>query len=273
MEESVMHSSIRLWIPTVAFGTLAIMLAGCPPALTVQAGLDLYETAADNSKGGPPQVLIEASIIEIDTGMIGADFFGPGSDPFTGKIELQGAPLGSSMYCDDDIGDTDTIIERKQDADLPNINSSATVPIELLELSLACVVRPTITYNGGSDSEQWDFRIILTPEIQSTGNITMRRTRVDGGLFDSTLDVYPRLIFTRPSDNEMRILDIQDTLQTNRAPWLTNVPNGQVPTGCQTNFVPSLGKIPVIGSLFSRKVEMKGNDLIIFVTPRIIINE
>ena len=145
-----------------------------------------------------------------DTTPIPADFFGPGSDPFDGLMCLQGVPLGISGT-----GDADTQIERAADpfdrCALPSA-TPATVDIEIVALSLEGVAPITVTYNGGSDPEQWDVAVDLSPGGLIAGTpqstLTATKTHCNGGTYTSDLFVQPRFTFTKVGDpGEQRTLD------------------------------------------------------------------
>lgn len=82
------------WVPRapiVAVGQGAILRIGTGPEV-IEPGLDLFTT--------PPGGATSQSFAEMP---IPADFFGPGSEPFEGRIDFQGAPVGrarnSSSRC------------------------------------------------------------------------------------------------------------------------------------------------------------------------------
>lgn len=101
--------------------------------------------------------------------------------PGLGVINLQGRPIGP--------GTTDTIVRRLEDATLPGVPSSDTIPLELVALSLQSVAPVNI---GGSF---FDVFVTLDPTAASTGTMTIRHEFADGtpggeGTFDSELDVH-----------------------------------------------------------------------------------
>ena len=171
---------------------------------------------------------------------IPADFFDPGSDPFTGIVQFKGQPLISSPHCPaDDLSQVDTIVRRLAPASLPIVPSSDTIPIEILQLQLVSVNPITVTYNGGVNPEPWILDVTLsTSAPQAQGSMTLRHLNPSGGTFDSTLPVTPKFIFTRISDNAVRVLDLGDfggiiQFQAQNVPWEHTVP----PAGsCTSNF-------------------------------------
>jgi hypothetical protein len=123
-----------------------------------------------------------------------ADFFGPGSDPFAGSVPLVGEPLTGVGLLED----TDTIVSRLANADLPVCGSTDTVPIEIVALSLVSFESIHVTFNGGASSSVYEVRACLSSSAtQVPGTMNIQRTHQDGGTFDSSLPVMPKLTFTR----------------------------------------------------------------------------
>ncbi len=162
----------------------------------VLAGFDLYETIPGETHrafSGDP---------------IPADFFGPGSDPFDGIICLEGQPLEGSSFCPvDDLSRVDMIIERQDRAELPDIPSSDSVPIEIVELSLVSVEPIRVTYFGGAYEEYWDVEMTISPHETSHGMLFIERDHTDGGTYAGDYFLYPRFTFTHVGGPEEWILD------------------------------------------------------------------
>lgn len=153
----------------------------------IEPGFDLWVTPEDGNTS------IELGCPDIPP--IPADFFGPGSDPFTGTVDLIGEPL--TTIPDNVLGPTDTIIERKEFALLPECPSVATVDIEIVALSLVSVNPIIVTFNGGQDPQNWDVKVCLSSQPQQTGSMTISQNCTEGGTFDALLPVLPLLIFTQ----------------------------------------------------------------------------
>jgi hypothetical protein len=200
----------------------------------VLPGFDLFQTDPTNTQ------------FNFAPAPIPADFFDPGSDPFTGIIAMQGLPLPGSALCpppptlcpNDDLSLIDTIVERIDLASLPSIGSSSVIDIEIVELSLKSISPITVTFNGGQDPEIWDVDVCLSPTPSPVGSMTITKTHADGGTFDSTLPVTPLFRFTRQSDAEQRVLDggtegITDFLNAAGVPWSYANPE---PLSCRSNF-------------------------------------
>src|SRR5262249_49361917 len=129
---------------------------------------------------------------------IPAGFFDPGSEPFGGDIRLEGAPINPSSP----FGPTDTIVRRLAPVSLTGAGASATVPIELVALSLVSSQPITVNYTGGPP-EQWTVRVCLSDSVpQPTGAMTITNGSCvnEGGTFSAQLPVQPRLIFRRIGD-------------------------------------------------------------------------
>lgn len=140
------------------------------------------------------------------------DFFGPGSDPFTGDIELEGEPLGETDW--GDYGDADTLIRRHGDpfnrCDLPSPDSES-VYFDFLAVNLVSIAPITVTYNGGQDPELWDLRMVSSPRNDQPGWIdgwlTVTKTHDNGGTFLAIFCFFPKFIITRQTDGQTVVLD------------------------------------------------------------------
>lgn len=170
-------------------------LRGAPATTTViQPGIDLFTTPP----GG-------TSYQDLSCTPIPPGFFDPGSDPFDGTIAFRGEPLSGGL-----LGPTDTIVRRHGSASLPGPGSSATVPIEIVALSLVSVSPIVVTYPPPRPPEQWDVRACLSSAVaQPRGTMTVSAgpCREEGGTFTSYLPVQPVFTFTRISDAATRLLD------------------------------------------------------------------
>ncbi|MHC4086626.1 MAG: DUF7901 domain-containing protein [Planctomycetota bacterium] len=127
------------------------------------------------------------SYYEFNVDPIPADFFGPGSDPFLGMVKLEGSnPDGP-----------DTIIRRLADSNLPAPPSTATVPIELVALSLKSCDPITVTENGGQNPSRWDVDVELSPTPAPVGEMIIIRTHDKSGTFTSEFYLQPKFTFTK----------------------------------------------------------------------------
>lgn len=155
--------------------------------------------AGDDAWMTPPPGHSSKSHMDFSSMPIPAGFFDPGSAPFGGDIILRGDPLNPHPTAD-------TIVTRLADTPPLQPGDSAMVPIEIRALSLESC--QPITVDVGGSPEQWDVRASLSQTTpQSTGMMTITRNHPDGGTFSSDLPVVPRLVFTRQSDGQVRVLD------------------------------------------------------------------
>ena len=159
---------------------------------------------------------------------IPADFFDPGSDPFMDIIGVQGVPLGLGAT-------TDTVLARLDKAKFSGPPpKSATVPVEIVALSLTSVTPITVTYSGGLTPELWDVHAGLSPSPQPMGSMTLTQETKESGAFALSLPILLRLTFTRVSDGAIRVLDLPSLdLRASAVPWTT--------TTTTTNIIHSPG--------------------------------
>jgi hypothetical protein len=200
---------------------------------------------------------------------IPADFFGDGSDSFTGHVCLRGEPLGPISlpgYPPDlDFGQADTLVRRFPDPsrdpsrdasgdpfDRCNVPSPtpATVSTEVVALSLVSTSPITVTYNGGSD-ELWDVAVTLSEIPPPPGWIVAKKTHCNGGTYTSQLHVQPKFTFTK--DSEPTVVKILDTglasipfviltqIEASDAPWTSDLsPTMNWPSAICTDFHPAI---------------------------------
>lgn len=106
--------------------------------------------------------------------------------PGLGTVPLEGLPIGP--------GNTDTIVRRIDDADLPSSSSEDTIPIEMVALSLQS---SDPVFIPGPDSF-FDIFIELDPTQISDGTMTIRHeinwpndgANTPEGTFDSSINVH-----------------------------------------------------------------------------------
>lgn len=145
----------------------------------IQAGDDKFET----TNNGETYHNFQASPIP-------ANFFGPGSNAYSGVVPLEGVPIPGQ-------GDIDTIIHRNNDVFTPGSTT-----ITMTALNLKGINPITVTYSGGG-SEAWTVRVNLSDLKASTGSMSFS----SGSSFDSSLKVWPKFTFTRVSDGAVKVLD------------------------------------------------------------------
>ncbi|MGD2108989.1 MAG: hypothetical protein PVI86_06310 [Phycisphaerae bacterium] len=143
----------------------------------------------------------ETSYSFVDT-PIPADFFGPGSDPFSGTVMLQGSPLNSIQ-----LGPADTIVRRAEDKCPTEVGDTVTVDVEIVALSLASVEPITVTFNGGQDPQEWNVEVCLSSQPQGTGSMSITLDEDDCGTFNSFIPVLPRFTFTNAENSQGQFVD------------------------------------------------------------------
>ena len=197
-------------------GCQGTQAAGVYDPLLIRAGDDLFESPAGQSFVTVPVTT------PIPSGFFGMKSGTP-SDPVSGTISLQGLPLtnttptGSQEFqphgqfgelallarhgvlaTSQGTGRPDTLVRRLSDATLGDIGGttapSATIPIEIVALSLVSVQPIQVTYGGGNPSF-FDVFVDLPPSTQSTGAMTISRTGAFSGTLMSTLPVNSRVTF------------------------------------------------------------------------------
>lgn len=87
-----------------------------------------------------------------------------------GIVPFKGSPVGP--------GNTDTIVQRLDDANLPAVGTQATIDIEMVELSLVSIDPVNV---GGQD---FDVSVHLDPAQPSTGQMTIWHDWPDNGTSD-----------------------------------------------------------------------------------------
>lgn len=222
--------------------------------LTAALLIPIAAFATDVQTGFDPVVHAPPSFWDFGPTPLPADYFGPGSDPFDGGVPADASVLPSSPSCPGILGNTDTIIERKDIALLPGFPSSDVIDVEIVELSLVSANPITVTYNGGLDPELWNVEITLSPSLASTGTMTIRQEHADGGTFDAAVLLQPYFTFTRVSDSEVRTLDgaggYQDLIDAVNVSWVYSDPDLSCPS-CVTNFIPGHNGVSPVDFTFT----------------------
>lgn len=186
---------------TIAVGVIAI--AGTTARVNagdVTTGCDAFIS---------PNIPPDGSEVPIGVGgipQIPADFFGPGSDPFSGTVAVIGVPLGGLFGLDDTIVDRldgVTFTEENGSCTVDEISCTSCTPgscgnvnIEVSELSLASVAPITVTYNGGQTPTEFDVAVALSPTQTSDGSMRIVHENAAGGSFFAEMDVFVELTFT-----------------------------------------------------------------------------
>jgi hypothetical protein len=236
----------------LAFFVLFSSVATSSNGEVIRAGYDLSQTA------------YAYKLFDLDP--IPANAFGPGSDPFTGRIDWTSGPLTEFMGFSLPNGFVDTIVSRTSDALLAGPGSAATVPVQMVALSFAGVNPIEVTFDGGARSELWDVDAIAPNN--PVGTMTIRQTTAEGGTFDSEFHVHPIFILTRLSDGFQVTIDVvaaglpPNIVRQQDIPWMFEpvtpppTPNHEVLRirGLTTNFVPGYtakeGRVLMVGTAF-----------------------
>ena len=137
---------------------------------------------------------------------IPADFFGPGSDPFTGTVYFTGSPVlndsDEPLYPDSSV---QMVVRRRFHGFIPTSNSgtsgspeppvSSLISTSLVSMSLASTAPITVTYGAGSP-ETWDVSAEASDTQWINGDIGITATRVhaDGGTYEALTSA--SLLFT-----------------------------------------------------------------------------
>lgn len=233
----------------VARGGLAVTLP-----LTVPAGYDLFLTPMGGTQAR----------VDIAQGFFGT-VQGISSDPFMGPIQLVGDPLGTfpagvanqfSRFIipdpfrelgqlvqhrvldarfgggPDPISLVDTIVQRLEDADLPDLGSSDTIPIEILALSLVSTEPVRVRYPTPMRPtfRLFDVSVDLA-DPQQMGSMALTRTGETSGMFSSTLPVNFRLTFTARDTGERFALTSAEALTAGNVPFIVPEPAAGVLLG------------------------------------------
>lgn len=131
----------------------------------------------------------------VDNPALPSDFFGPGSDPFTGTICYAGVSLGLPGF-----GNADTLIARSADpfdrCSLPS-PTEVQVSLNVEDLHLRSTSPIVVTYNGGLTPEAWDVIVRRSAMTPVSGVLTATKTWCNGGTYTNLLNVQPKLTFVK----------------------------------------------------------------------------
>jgi|GEM_PF-2197094 len=234
---------MRLALSIACFLVTPAWLAVPSHGQVLAEGDDFWTTPAPHWLNPARKTSYDFSVTPIPAG-----FFDPGSQPFSGVVDLVGVPLLDDACGDPNaLGGADTIVRRLAPTnDLGGPGGSDTIPIQMVALSLESVEPIQVQFGG--PTQLWDVRVCLSDSApQPTGGMTITMDNVDGGTFDAGLPVIVKFVFTRAA--QTRVLDCgqghcpQMQLQANGLPWtLVGGPGGydplahgiqQVPPGTQ----------------------------------------
>jgi hypothetical protein len=173
-------SSGRAWFRAamgVALGGVLALGAGAAAfaAEPIRKGVDLWISVAGMARTSFAQEPIPAG------------FFCNGSQPFTGSISFQGAPLATEPA--EALGRADTIVQRLDDA-VFDAKGEATTRIQLMALSLVST-RPVATSCGA-----YDVAVHLADGEQPTTTMRIFNSDALGGTYSAPLSLNVKLVFT-----------------------------------------------------------------------------
>ena len=177
-------------------------------------------TVARNADGSP------ATIVDFSQSALPADFFGPGSDPFTGVVSFRGTPLDSSG-----MGTTDTILARGEPQFPPGIPVTAPVVcVQAMQYSLTSAAPVLVTFNGGQQSALWNVALTASSVAAPSGALTATKTHANGGVAEIVLPVLPAFTFSeadRPENTRQIDFGVEHrsafVLSAHACPWVAHV--------------------------------------------------
>lgn len=177
--------------------TFALLAAAALPALpAVAAGGAIYG-------GIDTWITTEGTYFNFDREPLPAGFFCPGSEPFTGRIDLLGVPVATGKP--GELGRTDTIVQRLDDA-VFNKRGVATTRIQIKALSLQSV-KPIETACGS---------FVATVSLNGPQPVTTMRIIRDnprGGRYIAPVGVAAKVTFRSLSDPTAAPLVVQRQMQ------------------------------------------------------------
>ena len=172
-----MLSSWNKWIVTGCLAAATAGLASAQP-ITIAPGNDGWVTVGTTS--------MDLSVWPIN------DFFGPGSVVTPQIVTLSGAPLAPGL------GSIDTLLVRNPPPVTFNlIPETKTFPVEMKALRL----RGSVNINGTN----YQLTVALSSTASGPGTITATRLTPDGGKFNSSFPVLPKLVFVEVGNPGNRV--------------------------------------------------------------------
>lgn len=186
----------------------AVYWTGTVPGQLVIEGVDLFQTPGR----GSTHVCLD----------LPADFFAPGSEPFSGTVSLEGMPL-SQFDSGSPIAPADTVVRRLSSAQLIGTPSQVSVAVEIVGLSLVASEPITVSHVGSPD-DCWEVFMTLSQAVpQAPGQMTLFRSASEAGTFDVDLPVIPRFHFVRVGEPMTTATQDPGTSRTFRMrgrPWV-----------------------------------------------------
>jgi len=184
------HCTVSVLASVLILGLLSSIPGAYAQALNIPPGFDSFQT-------------VSGSPLDFSVNPIPADFFCPGSPPFSGIVPVEGNVLAPFFPFDDfDVpnimlqdpsftqnanevhfpGFADTVVERLAPANFPNVGDSDTIPIEIVALSLRSVSPISVPV---CPDPLWDVLVDLSGP--STGSMNLLRTGTSEGTLSGGL--------------------------------------------------------------------------------------
>ena len=205
----------------------ALVLAAALPLgaqpLTVTAGDDGWVTPSGGTQ-------VDLSLYPLG----GA--FGSGVTLSPTLVPLTGVPINSTQ-----LGSIDTIVKRSSTLTLPALNSTATTTVEIQALRLG----GTVTASNG---KTYSLRVCLSEWSSGTGTMTLKLTTPDGGSFNSSFPVLPKLVFTNVANSADKVIIDCGSVPGCPAFNLSAVNACWVSSSGPNHFSPSAKGITLIGA-------------------------
>jgi hypothetical protein len=207
------------------------MLAVSPAAAqvaTITAGDDGWVT-----QGGG---LTHVDLSQYDIGSI----FPGGSISGDAVVNLKGKPLNTNQ-----LGSIDTIVRHFGTTTFNAVGDQRQITVGIQALSMQSD-NDFLTITGYGT---YALDVHLSTLNSTTGTMTVRLANTDGGTFDASFPVYPKLTFTNTSNpSDVVSVDCGATPGICQAVTISTTNAGWVRSGGSGNFSPSTAGVTLIGS-------------------------
>jgi len=192
----------RAIVCTLALALLVALPAAAASVRTVQNGIDVWRTPGDGT-----------SFVKFDKNPIPKGFFCANSEPFSGRIVLQGHPLATGTP--GELGGADTIVQRLDDATFDG-SGVAMTRIQLRALQLESVA-PIKTSCGS-----YNVRVTLGGTQPVTKMRIVRETE-SSGRFEAPIGVQYKITFfpTRVGGQKLELVRSFTLAPAPNATWGT----------------------------------------------------
>jgi hypothetical protein len=175
----MLKSFTKLMLAGLVMAAVAVPVSAV--AITVAPGNDAWATPVNSSQ-------IDLSVFPI------AAFFGPGAVVNPAIVPLSGSALNVAS-----LGSTDTLIERFA----PSVTFAAVPETHVFSVAIKALrLKGQTTIDGIN----YNLVIALSQTPSGTGTITATRLTADGGRFNSSFPVLPKLVFTEVGNPANRVV-------------------------------------------------------------------